>query len=78
MTEQFIHRLPQRFRRPLAGAAMVGVALALAPTPQADARVFVGFGFPLYFPPPLYYPPPALLIHQQVAPGATGLSIGQT
>ena len=25
---------------------------------QAQARVFIGFGFPLYYGPPAYYPPP--------------------
>ena len=25
---------------------------------HAQARVFIGFGFPLYFGPPAYYPPP--------------------
>jgi len=39
------------------------LALGLLLTPlllahQANARVFIGFGFPLYFGPPAYYPPP--------------------
>jgi hypothetical protein len=25
----------------------------------ASARVFVAFGFPLFYPPPIYYPPPS-------------------
>jgi hypothetical protein len=34
---------------------VAGVALPFSP---AQARVWVGFGFPLYYPPPAYYPPP--------------------
>jgi hypothetical protein len=40
-----------------------GVSVGLAPC--AQARVFIGFGFPFYigspayYPPPIYYPPPA-------------------
>jgi hypothetical protein len=50
---------PANLRRALvlgAFAALVFAALAV-PGP-AHARVFVGFGFPLYFGPPAYYPPP--------------------
>ena len=39
----------------------LALALLLAPfvlAGQAQARVFIGFGFPLYFGPPAYYPPP--------------------
>ena len=54
---------------------VIALGLLLAPlllATQAQARVFIGFGFPLYFgappygyypgyypPPPVYYPPPA-------------------
>jgi hypothetical protein len=41
----------------IAAAALVAAGIAI-PAAPAQARVFVGFGFPLYFPPPLYYPPP--------------------
>ena len=50
-----------------AGLAALGVALGgLASLPgPASARVWIGFGFPLfvgppayYYPPPAYYPPP--------------------
>jgi hypothetical protein len=38
---------------------LAGLALTLAGLSQpASARVWVGFGFPLYFGPPVYYPPP--------------------
>jgi hypothetical protein len=51
-------------RRMLAVAAfgMVSGGVVLGGLSQtADARVFVGFGFPFpfYFGPPVYYPPPA-------------------
>jgi hypothetical protein len=39
----------------------VAVGLLFAPlllASQAEARVFIGFGFPLYYGPPAYYPPP--------------------
>lgn len=59
--------IPQFLRRPIVaialGVAMLGTFAAASP---AYSRVFVGFGFPLYFgppayyyPPPVYYPPPA-------------------
>lgn len=60
--------LTNPLRRPLALAA-VGVILAtatVAVSRPAEARVFIGFGFPFYYgppayyyPPPVYYPPPA-------------------
>jgi hypothetical protein len=56
---------PIILRRALALAAfstlLAGVLMISGP---AQARVFVGFGFPLvvgppaYYPPPIYYPPP--------------------
>ena len=50
---------PIRLRRPLAWAALAAVLAGIVAAPQpAQARVFVGFGFPLYFGPPAYYPPP--------------------
>jgi hypothetical protein len=45
--------------RPLALAATAVVAAGIVGLPrQADAAVWVGFGFPLFVPPPVYYPPP--------------------
>jgi len=38
----------------IGGLLAVAVAFAI----PANARVFVGFGFPLFYPPPMYYPPP--------------------
>jgi hypothetical protein len=54
------------WRRPFAWAVlgMVLCGAVLLPAP-ANARVWIGFGFPLvvgppaYYPPPVYYPPPA-------------------
>ena len=40
---------------------VIALVLLLSPcllAHQAQARVFIGFGFPLYFGPPAYYPPP--------------------
>jgi hypothetical protein len=56
---------PTSFLRALA-LAVLGALLAgiLAVPGPAQARVFIGFGFPLfvgppaYYPPPMYYPPP--------------------
>ena len=48
------------FLRRLSGTVALGAALVAfcaAATPAA-ARIWVGFGFPLYFGPPVYYPPP--------------------
>ena len=48
------------FLRRLSGTVALSaalVALCAAATPAA-ARVWIGFGFPLYFGPPVYYPPP--------------------
>ena len=57
------HRVRRSIGLAALGAALVG--LVIAPTP-ASARVWIGFGFPLYVgppayyaPPPVYYPPPA-------------------
>jgi hypothetical protein len=49
---------------PLALAAGVVIGGIVGLSPPADARVWIGFGFPLvgppaYYPPPVYYPPPA-------------------
>jgi hypothetical protein len=44
-------------RGALAIAAFGGVLVGLSD--PATARVWVGFGFPLYVAPPTYYPPPA-------------------
>lgn len=41
----------------IATAAFLVAGLAL-PSNPAQARIWVGFGFPLYYPPPAYYPPP--------------------
>ena len=56
---------PTTFRRALALAALGGVLAGVLAVPgRAQARVFIGFGFPLfvgppaYYPPPVYYPPP--------------------
>jgi hypothetical protein len=55
--------------------AAVGIALAAAIAPPAQARVFFGFGFPLYGPPmyypppPVYYPPPPVYYVPPPAPG---------
>lgn len=52
-------------RRPLRIAALGVVLGGIAGVPSpAHARVWIGFGFPLfgppaYYPPPVYYPPPA-------------------
>jgi hypothetical protein len=53
-------------RRSLALAALGGVLGGIAGMPApANARVWIGFGFPLVgppaysYPPPVYYPPPA-------------------
>jgi hypothetical protein len=56
-----IGRMMRGLRRPLAWAAfgVAAAALAALPTP-ASARVWIGFGFPLFVgPPAYYYPPPA-------------------
>ena len=57
-------------RRPLVWAAFSVLLVSLVGLPQpAKARVWIGFGFPLfvglpayyppaYYPPPVYYPPP--------------------
>lgn len=55
-----IKMLPRRWPH-RGGLAALGVGLLLAA--PAQARVFIGFGFPLfgppvYAPPPVYYPPP--------------------
>lgn len=54
------------WRRPLVWATFGVVLVGLVGLPQpAKARVWIGFGFPLfvgppaYYPPPVYYPPPA-------------------
>jgi hypothetical protein len=58
-----VTRLPRRVRAWSAAVLVAGGLLAM-PGP-ASARVWVGFGFPLfvgppaYYPPPVYYPPPA-------------------
>lgn len=51
--------IPRRLPRP-AGLAVVvaGLAVSALLAAPAQARVFVGFGFPLSYPPPGYYPPP--------------------
>jgi hypothetical protein len=56
---------PTSFRRALALAALGAVLAGILAAPgPAQARVFIGFGFPLfvgppaYYPPPVYYPPP--------------------
>ena len=48
-----------RLRRPLVLLALGVLLGGIFGLPgSANARVFVGFGFPLYFGPPAYYPPP--------------------
>lgn len=56
---------PTSFRRALALSALGAVLAGILAVPgPAQARVFIGFGFPLfvgppaYYPPPVYYPPP--------------------
>ena len=50
---------PTRGFRPLALAALAaGLLLSAGLTTAAQARVFFGFGFPLYYGPPVYPPPP--------------------
>ena len=62
-----------RVLRQAAGAALVTAALALmffGTATNAEARVFVGFGFgvpaffapPVYVPPPIVYPAPAVYV----------------
>ena len=79
-----IHSAMRALRRPLAVATFsVGLGTLAGLAHPAMARVWVGFGFPLfvgppaYYPPPVYYPPPAyyppgLLSAAAVLP-ATGL-----
>ena len=59
MVPHMIRTMLAKSRRSLAlaafGALLVGV---LALSSQAQARVFIGFGFPFYVGPPAYYPPP--------------------
>jgi hypothetical protein len=59
MIERFVRLLPHCMRRSLAVAALASGAVALVPSPHAQARVFFSFGFPFYYPAPFYYPPPA-------------------
>ena len=56
----------------IGGLLAVAVAFAI----PANARVFVGFGFPLFYPPPpVYYaPPPQAYYVPPRIPGATGQS----
>jgi len=68
MTGSMISTGPRFLRRRVgavaAAAALIGCFGAASP---ADARVWIGFGFPgiyigppaYYYPPPVYYPPPA-------------------
>jgi hypothetical protein len=46
-------RTPRLLALGVAGAALIGASH------PAQARVWVGFGFPLVVAPPVYYPPPA-------------------
>ncbi len=55
-----IKRLIDHIRRPLVLAATAGVVLGVVGLSRpADARIWIGFGFPLFVPAPVYYPPPA-------------------
>lgn len=53
------HAPPQFSRRRVAAAALGAALLGLlTATEPAYSRVWVGFGFPLFWTPPVYYPPP--------------------
>jgi hypothetical protein len=55
-----VNRMARSLCRPIALAALGFVAGGLVSLPSpASARVWVGFGFPLFGPPAYYYPPPA-------------------
>jgi len=54
-----IRTMLAKSRRSLALAALGAVLLGVLALPnQAQARVFIGLGFPFYVGPPAYYPPP--------------------
>ena len=54
-----IRAMLAKSRRSLAPVALGAVVLGVLALPnQAQARVFIGFGFPFYVGPPAYYPPP--------------------
>lgn len=50
--------------------AIVAFGVALVLTSAAQARVFIGFGFPFYIGPPAYYPPPPVAYAPPVPPPA--------
>jgi hypothetical protein len=50
--------LTTALRRTIATAVFGALLAGLTVPVPAHARVFVGFGFPLYFGPPAYFPPP--------------------
>jgi hypothetical protein len=53
------HVLPQFPHRWVAAAALGAAWFGLLAVPApAYSRVWVGFGFPLFWTPPVYYPPP--------------------
>jgi len=60
-----IKMMPKHRLRSIGLAAICAGLLVFAGLSSAQARVFFGFGMPLYFgppvyaPPPVYYPPPA-------------------
>lgn len=50
---------PKRWLQPISLVAIgAGLLISAGAATQAQARVFVGFGFPLFFGPPVYAPPP--------------------